>query len=85
MAEQVLVPSVRGAFRLDREEDNCIEGSTAEVCIPWLLQWPFLEGRQSTHGLPDFTQEQALQRPLPLHRQHAGMVASPVSNNTTIL
>ena len=44
-----------------------------EVRIPWLLQWPLHAGRQLTHCLPDLTQEHALQRPLPLHRQHTGI------------
>ena len=47
-----------------------------EVRVPWLLQWPFRAGRQLTHCLPDLTQEHALQRPLPLHRQHTGMFSS---------
>ena len=37
-------------------------------------QHPFREGRQSMHSLPDFTQVQFTQRPLPLHRQQVGMV-----------
>ena len=78
LAEQVLVQSIRGASRLDRENDNCTKGTTAVVCNSWSLQWPILEGKQSTHGLPDLTQEQALQCPLPLQRQHTGLLASPV-------
>ena len=38
-----------------------------------LGQWPLWEGRQSMHGIPDLTHEQALHRPLPLHRQHTGI------------
>ena len=54
-----------------------------ELRIPWLLQWPFRAGRQLTHCLPDLTQEHALQRPLPLHRQHTGMFnRSGTSSNT---
>ena len=50
-------------------EEEEVNVTSAEVEIPWLPQWPFLEGRQSTHCLPDLTQEHDLQRPLPLHRQ----------------
>ena len=42
-------------------------------CLTRLEQWPLREGRQSTHGIPDLTHEQALHRPLPLHRQHTGI------------
>ena len=47
---------------------------------------PLRDGRQSTHGLPDLTQEQALQRPLPLHRQHAGMLwfSCGLSSSTSV-
>ena len=49
-------------------------GREVRVRIPALLQWPFRNGRQFTQGLPDLTQEHEIHRPLPLHRQHTGMV-----------
>ena len=49
-------------------------GREVRVRIPALLQWPFHNGRQFTQGLPDLTQEHEIHRPLPLHRQHTGMV-----------
>ena len=39
-----------------------------------LLQCLLRKGKQLTQGQPDLTQVQDLQRPLPLHRQHTGIL-----------
>ena len=39
-----------------------------------LLHLPLRDGRQVVHGLPDLWQAHLTQRPLPLHRQHAGIL-----------
>ena len=46
--------------------ERCVEGRFRHL--------PFRKGRQSTHNEPDLAHEQFAQRPLPLHRQHTGMV-----------
>ena len=61
-------PSCGGVFGCWRSFGRWIR-----VRIPALLQWPFRR-RQFTQGLPDLTQEHEIHRPLPLHRQHTGMV-----------
>ena len=49
------------------ESDDCCKGRAF-----WHRPWRC--GRQSTHDLPDFLQEQFLQRPLALHRQQTGIL-----------
>jgi len=46
--------------------------SEAGGCV--FLHLPRRPGRQSVHNRPDFEHEQLLHRPLPLHRQHEGIV-----------
>ena len=56
-------------------------GVVVLLVVVWVLlqQCPLRDGRQSTHGLPDLTQVQDLQHPLPLHWQHTGVsVASSI-------
>lgn len=56
---------------------ECLPSGVVLIIGSQFEQWPFRERRQSTHHESDLTQEQALQRPLPLYRQQTGI--SPVN------
>ena len=66
-----LGPAVR---RGDGRCDDVLLSRRSEVRSAWLAQFPLRSGRQLEQAEPDFTQVQLTHLPLPLHRQHGGMV-----------